>query len=101
MNHRKWFFVMTLTSIAALDAPVAADEPEVPSISVPLWRDAFATHQFVPPKATKSHNHFWLLVNGGWNQVENHVCAFLQQSGFYTVGSTLENTLRLDLPNPR
>ena len=52
MNLGRWIFawVLFMTSIAA----VKADEPEAPTITVPLRRGAFPTYEFVPsvpPKA--------------------------------------------------
>ena len=65
-------------------AKVKADEPEAPTIMVPLRRGAFPTYQFVPSLPPKAI--IFGSGDGGWGQIENRVCEFLQQNAFYTVG---------------
>jgi phosphatidylglycerol lysyltransferase len=82
MNHRKWLVTLTLMSLVAA---VRADEPLAPAITIPLRRGAFPTYHFVPAGSPKA-----IIIlgsgDGGWSPIENRVCSFLQQSGFYTVG---------------
>jgi phosphatidylglycerol lysyltransferase len=83
MNIGRWIFawILLLTSVAK----VKADEPEAPTIMVPLRRGAFPTYQFVPSLPPRAIIIFG-SGDGGWSQIENRVCKFLQQNAFYTVG---------------
>jgi phosphatidylglycerol lysyltransferase len=82
MNYRMWIVALALMCRAAT---VYADEPQAPTITVPLRRGPFATYHFVPRGTPKAIIIFG-SGDGGWSQIENRVCAFLQQNGFYTVG---------------
>ena len=82
MNHRMWIAVLALMCRAA---NVYADEPQAPTIIIPLRRGAFATYHFVPRGTPKAIIIFG-SGDGGWSQIENRVCMFLQQNAFYTVG---------------
>lgn len=73
---------MVLMSVVTM---VEADEPEAPTVTVPLRRGAFPTYHFVPAGVPKAIIIFG-SGDGGWSQIENRVCAFLQQNLFYTVG---------------
>jgi len=64
---------------------VYADEPQAPTIIVPLRRGAFVTYHFVPRGSPKAVIIFG-SGDGGWSQIENRVCTFLQQNGFHAVG---------------
>jgi phosphatidylglycerol lysyltransferase len=83
MNLGKWIFawVLFMTSVAV----VKGDEQEAPTITVPLRRGAFPTYAFVPSVPPKAIILFG-SGDGGWGQIENRVCKFLQQNAFYTVG---------------
>lgn len=82
MNHRMWIVALALICRAAT---VYADEPQAPTITIPLRRGAFPTSHFVPRNTVKAIIIFG-SGDGGWSQIENRVCTFLQQNGFYTVG---------------
>jgi phosphatidylglycerol lysyltransferase len=82
MNHRKWLVTLTLMSLVAA---VRADEPLAPTVAIPLRRGAFPTYHFVPRSPAKAIIIFG-SGDGGWSQIENRVCKFLQQNAFYTVG---------------
>jgi phosphatidylglycerol lysyltransferase len=64
---------------------VRADEPQAPTLTIPLRRGAFPTYHFVPSSPPKAIILFG-SGDGGWSAIENRVCAFLQQNSFYTVG---------------
>ena len=82
MNHRMWIVALALVCRVAT---VYADEAQAPTVSVPLRRRAFPRYHFVPQGAPKAIIIFG-SGDGGWGQIENRVCTFLQQNGFYTVG---------------
>jgi phosphatidylglycerol lysyltransferase len=82
MNHRKWFIALTLLSLLT---GVEADEPQAPTITLPLRRGPFPTYHFVAPSPPKAIVIFG-SGDGGWSQIENRLCTFLQQNAFYTVG---------------
>ena len=82
MNYGMWIAAMALMCRAAT---VCADAPKALTITVPLRRRAFPTYHFVPQGRPKAIIIFG-SGDGGWSQIENRVCTFLQQNGFYTVG---------------
>jgi phosphatidylglycerol lysyltransferase len=82
MNHRTW--IVTLAFMCRV-ATAYADEPQAPTIIIPLRRGAFPTYHFVPRGTPKAIIIFG-SGDGGWGQIENRVCTFLQQNAFYTVG---------------
>jgi phosphatidylglycerol lysyltransferase len=82
MKHRMWIAALALM---CRTATVYADEPQAPTIAIPLRRGAFPTYHFVPRSTPKAIIIFG-SGDGGWSQIENRVCTFLQQNGFYTVG---------------
>src|SRR6516225_1832779 len=82
MNHGVWIVALALVCRVAT---VYADEAQAPTISVPLRRRAFPTYHFVPQGTPKAVIIFG-SGDGGWGQIENRVCRFLQQNGFYTAG---------------
>jgi hypothetical protein len=71
MNLGRWIFawVLFMTSVAV----VQGDEPEAPTITVPLRRGAFPTYEFVPSVSPKAIILFG-SGDGSWGQVENRVC---------------------------
>jgi phosphatidylglycerol lysyltransferase len=82
MKHRVWIAALALMCRIAT---VYADEPQAPTIAIPLRRGAFPTYHFVPRSTPKAIIIFG-SGDGGWSQIENRVGTFLQQNGFYTVG---------------
>lgn len=83
MNLERWIFswVLFVTSVALLKG----DEPAAPVIIVPLRRGAFPTYEYLPSVPSKAIILFG-SGDGGWGQVENRMCQFLQQNAFYTLG---------------
>jgi len=82
MKHRMWIAALALM---CRTATVYADEPQAPTIAIPLRRGAFPTYHFVSRSTPKAIIIFG-SGDGGWSQIENRVCTFLQQNRFYTVG---------------
>jgi phosphatidylglycerol lysyltransferase len=82
MNYRIWIIALAWMCRVAT---VHADEAQSPTITIPLRRGAFPTYHFVPASQPKAIIIFG-SGDGGWSQIENRVCKFLQQNGFYTVG---------------
>jgi phosphatidylglycerol lysyltransferase len=82
MNYRMW--IVALAWMCRV-ATVHADEAQAPTITIPLRRGAFPTYHFVPASQPKAIIIFG-SGDGGWSQIENRVCKFLQQNAFYTVG---------------
>jgi phosphatidylglycerol lysyltransferase len=82
MNHRTWAITLVLMCRLTM---VKADEPQAPTITVPLRRGAFPSYHFVPKDPPKAIIIFG-SGDGGWSQVENRVCTLLKQNGFYAVG---------------
>jgi phosphatidylglycerol lysyltransferase len=82
MNYRMWIVALAwMCRVATLHA----DEPQAPTITIPLRRGAFPTYHFVPAHQPKAIIIFG-SGDGGWSRIENRVCKFLQQNAFYTVG---------------
>jgi phosphatidylglycerol lysyltransferase len=82
MNYRMWIVALVWMCRAA---GVHADEAQAPTITIPLRRGAFPSYHFVPASQPKAIIIFG-SGDGGWSQIENRVCKFLQQNAFYTVG---------------
>jgi Bacterial virulence protein (VirJ) len=82
MNYRMW--IVALAWMCRV-ATVLADEPQAPTITIPLRRGAFPTYHFVPASQPKTIIIFG-SGDGGWSQIENRVSTFLQKNAFYTVG---------------
>ncbi len=82
MNYRMWIVALAWMCRVAM---VHADEAQAPTITISLRRGAFPTYHFVPTSQPKAIIIFG-SGDGGWSQIENRVCKFLQQNAFYTVG---------------
>src|SRR6201997_5503268 len=82
MNYRMWIVALAWVCRVAAGH---ADEAQAPTITIPLRRGAFQSYPFVLASQTKAIIIFG-SGDGGWSQIENRVCKFLQQNAFYTVG---------------
>ena len=83
MILRRWTLILIL--LLPLMSTLKAEEPQAPTVKIPLRRGAFETYHFAtsgPPRAIILFGS----GDGGWSPVENRVCTFLQGNGFYTVG---------------
>jgi phosphatidylglycerol lysyltransferase len=83
MRLPTWIVPLILPML--LVGKLKADEPMAPAVAISLRRGPFDTYHFAPSESPKAIVLFG-SGDGGWGPVENRVCSFLQQNGFYAVG---------------
>jgi phosphatidylglycerol lysyltransferase len=76
-----------------------ADKPLGQTVQVDLRRGSFDTYHFVPSGLPRAVILFG-SGDGGWGYVENHVSAFLKNSGFYVVGVDFRKYAKSDYEGP-
>jgi phosphatidylglycerol lysyltransferase len=83
MILRRWTFI--LIWLLPLVSRLHAEEPQAPTVTIPLRRGLFDTYHFTPSGPPHAIVIFG-SGDGGWSPIENRVCTFLKGNGFYTVG---------------
>jgi len=93
MNYGMWIAALALMCRAAT---VYADEPQAPTIAIPLRRGAFPTYHFVPRSTPKAIIIFG-SGDGGWSQIENRLYAGWSMGAVQAVAASGD----LDWRSPR